>query len=30
MDYVIAAANLKARIYNITQIRDREVIWFFK
>lgn len=26
LDYVIAAANLKAEIYNIPQIRDRQVI----
>ena len=26
LDYVVAAANLKAKIYNIPQTRDREVI----
>lgn len=28
LDYVVAAANLKAKIYNIPQSRDREVILF--
>lgn len=29
MDYVVAAANLKAKIYNIPQSRDREVSELF-